>query len=183
MFHMENQCGIQYFCLCPCIFLIRTHQHQQIFCSRKLWIRTMDEHTFSFFIVNICIVSVNCQKWKFTDQLNALTKCITDAGVFCLLIIRSQRQNTSGHGIHNILCRSFHNHITGKVCRQCTTFSDIFLKFLFLLLIRHLSHQKKISDSFKSQMIFSQIINQFLHSIPTIPKFSITWHFFSIYNS
>ena len=182
MLHMQDQGGIQHLRLRLRVFFIRSHQHQQIFRRGQGRIRMMDKHTLVFFIMIIGIVAVNCQHGKFADQLDALAQGIADGSILGPFIIRRQRQNASGHGIHDILRWCFHDHIPGKVRGKRPTGTDQFLKLLLLLLIRQFPHQQQIGDFFKAQFVLPQIPDQMLYPISSVPELPVAGHFFAVLN-
>ena len=77
--------------------------------------------------------------------------------------------------------RCLHDHISGKICGQRSAVSHIAAKFLFLLRIRHFTHQQQIGDLFKSQLFITQIPNQIFHPVSPVPELTITWYFLSIF--
>ena len=181
MLHVKHQRHIQNLCLQKTVLFIRAQQHQKILCSRQTRIRAMDVHTFISLIMVVCMISIYCQHWKYTDQVHALTDHISNIIGIHIFIIRCQGQNTSGHRIHNIFTWRLHNNISGKIGRKCTTLTHQFLKFFLFFCCRRLSKEQKIGSLSKTKRIFWNIADPVCHIVSTVPQLSITRNFLSVF--
>ncbi len=129
----------------------------------------MNNHTGLITIIIVCIISIHCQNREPANQLDTLPQAIRDTCIHRLVVIRRQHQNTSGHRIHNIRTRLFHNHVSCKIGRQNTVFSDDLHKLFIFAFRRHFPHQKQVSNLFKPKLIFIQIAYKIFYLISTIP--------------
>ena len=134
--HMKNQSQIQDLGFQICIFLVRSQNTKDILCCRQFFFGIMNIQALSSYIVVVGLISVNRQKRKYADQIQALAKYIRKRNIIRIIIIGVKGQHTSGKSIHNIPSRRFHYYITDKVSRKRTLIRKKLLKFLQLLFIR-----------------------------------------------
>ena len=64
------------------------------------------------------MISIYRQHGEYSDQLNALSEHVFHGDFGNIAVVGCQRKNTSGHGIHDIFGRCFHDHIPDKICGQ-----------------------------------------------------------------
>ena len=97
--HMKNQSQIQDLGFQICIFLVRSQNTKDILCCRQFFLGIMNIQALSSYIVVVGLISVNRQKRKYADQIQALAKYIRKRNIIRIIIIGVKGQHTSGQPI------------------------------------------------------------------------------------
>ena len=142
----------------------------------------MDIHTVIIFIVIVSVVGIDSQHGENTDQLNTLAQAVgNDVWGVHLAVIGRQRQDTPGHGVHNILGRRFHNHIPGKIRGKGAALCHDLTKLLQLFFCGHFAKEQKIRCIFKSKSILPYLPYKILHIVAPVPQLAVTGGLYPIH--
>ena len=169
MLHMKHQCHIKHLCLQLCILLIRPQHTKEILCRGKLRVRSVNIHTRIIFIMIICVISIYRDHREIGNQLHTLTDIVLNGRICRIRIIGRKCQNTSCHGIHDILRRRLHNNVSGKIGRKCPAVAEHLTEFIQLRLIRKFSKQQQIRRFLEAEFVRSDGFDQCFYIISAIP--------------
>ena len=183
MFHMKDQGDIQYFCFQKSILLIRAKHHEQIFRSGKIRVRTVNIHAFVSVIMIVCVITIDSQHGKYTDQIQTLQDDIGDFRGIQIVIVGGKGQNTPGHGVHNIFTGSLHNDISRKVGGKFPSGSQKFGKIFCFLCGWQFAKEQQIGYFFKSEGILWNMLYQIGDIVSPIPELSIAGLFLTIFHT
>ena len=120
------------------------------------------------------MITVHCKHRKIGHQLHTLADIILNRANGGLLVVSCQRQDTSRHGIHNILGRRLHNNVSRKISRKCTTLTKYLAELCKLLLTWHTAEYQKVCGLLESEFAFADGSDQRLNIVSAVPQFTVT---------